>query len=242
MPIPDLQLSHEGRLGDELYEALRAAILDGTLRADERLGEESIAAAAAVSRTPVREALHKLAVDGLVQVSKRGVVVGSFSLSELGDLCSVRVTLEAMAAGLAAVSMTDLELATLQGIHLEYRDATARTNVVRLVGVNHAFHELIWQGSRNRYLATELRVLTSQIDRLQETTLAVRARRAQAAKEHDMILQAVLDRDAAKAESVSRQHFRQAMALRLGESRLAMNGQGGAGRAGRRRARATRNT
>jgi DNA-binding GntR family transcriptional regulator len=219
MPLPQIELPGQRSRAEELYDVLRALILDGSLQAGERLVEGAMAAAASVSRTPVREALHKLEVDGLVQSSSRGAVVAEFTLAELSDLCSVRETLEAMATGLAATARTELELITLNGIHAQYREATERGDVGRMVDLNHAFHETIWQGSRNRYLAERLRVLRSQIERLQETTLAAAGRRREALAEHQQMVDAIARRDAPTAEQVARQHFRHAMALRLTDRR-----------------------
>lgn len=226
MPLPPIRLRGERPRAVELYELLRTVILDGTLAADERLVEESIAAAAGVSRTPVREALHRLEVDGLVQNSSRGTIVTAFTLEELADLCSVRETLEAMATGLAASSMTDMELITLRGVQQAYRDATAAADLQRLTDTNHAFHETIWQGSRNRYLRERLVVLRSQIERLQETTLGTESRRLEALGEHEQILAAIEQRDSETAERVARLHFRKAMAMRLTNRRLAMRVEG----------------
>jgi DNA-binding GntR family transcriptional regulator len=221
MPLPRIDLPGERSRAEELYAVLRTAILDGTLHANERLVEEAIGLAASVSRTPVREALHKLEVDGFVQAGSRGMVVAAFTLDELADLCSVRETLEAMATGLAAVSLTELELITLKGIHARFRDAIEREAVEELVSLNHVFHEAIWHGSRNRYLADRLRVLRSQIERLQETTLAAASRRREALAEHEEMLRAIASRDLPAAEAIARQHFRRAMAIRLTNRHLA---------------------
>ena len=225
MSLGPIRLSGARPRAAELYEALRSAILNGSLDAEERLVEESIAAAAGVSRTPVREALHKLEVDGLVQATPRGMVVTRFSLEELSDLCSVREVLEGMATGLAAASITDLELITLRGIQEQYREASLQADIPWMTAMNHAFHETIWQGSRNRYLQERLTVLRSQIERLQETTLAMESRRLEALEEHDLILSAIERHESDRADKVARAHFRKAMAIRLMNRRLAMGEQ-----------------
>ncbi len=225
MSLGPIRLSGARPRAAELYEALRSAILNGSLDAEERLVEESIAAAAGVSRTPVREALHKLEVDGLVQATPRGMVVTRFSLEELSDLCSVREVLEGMATGVAAASMTDLELITLRGIQEQYRESSLRGDIPRITALNHAFHETIWQGSRNRYLQERLTVLRSQIERLQETTLAMEGRRLEASEEHDRIVTAIERREVETADRVARAHFRKAMAIRLMNRRLALGEQ-----------------
>ncbi len=222
MSLRRIELKGDRRRAVELYEFLRAAILTGSLDGEERLVEESLAAAAGVSRTPVREALHRLEMDGLVRSTPRGLVVTRFSLGELADLCSVREVLEGMATGLAATAMTDIELITLRGIQEEYRAASLAADVQKLTACNHAFHDVIWEGSRNRYLQERLAVLRSQIERLQETTLALESRRAEALCEHDDIVDAIACRDSARAEGVARDHFRKAMAIRLTNRRVGM--------------------
>lgn len=224
MPLPPIHLKSEHPLALELYEALRAAILDGALEPDERLVEVAIASAVGVSRTPVREALHRLEVDGLVQTTSRGMIVSVFTVEQLSELCSVRETLEAMATGLAATSMTDLEVITLRDIHDQYRQATEAGDIPRLIMVNRAFHETVWQGARNGYLRERLVVLRSQIERMQRTTLANPDRHQEALREHGEMLQAIERHDTQTAEAVARQHFRTAMALRLTNLRLTLNG------------------
>jgi DNA-binding GntR family transcriptional regulator len=209
-----------------LYDYLRQAILDGTLEVNERLVEGTIATAASVSRTPVREALGKLEVDGLVKSTPRGTVVGVFSMDELSDLCSVRETLEGMASQVSATTMSEMEVLSLERVNHAYEEATRTADIRRLVELNHAFHEAIWQGSRNRYLADRLRTLRSQIERIQETTLAIPARREDAMREHAEILQAIREHDQERAERVTRQHFRRAMAMRLAHRRMEASGTG----------------
>src|ERR1051326_8637601 len=89
---------------DELYDHLRAAIVQGTLEPNTRLVELALAREAGISRTPVREALHRLEVDGLVRTSSRGMVVVDFSEDELVELCVAREGIESMVARLAAAA------------------------------------------------------------------------------------------------------------------------------------------
>jgi DNA-binding GntR family transcriptional regulator len=217
MPLNAIELGGDRPVAIELYEWLRAAIESGDLRAHERLIEMEIARLAGVSRTPVREALHRLEVERLVRDSGSGgrEVVG-FSLAELGDLCAVRETLEGMAAALAAGARSELDCETLEGIlEAERAAATAGEDIQLQVDLNHAFHETIWRASRNRYLADELKDLRSLIERLQESSLRNPARLKQALEEHVAILTAVKDGRREEAEKLVRQHFHNALATRL---------------------------
>jgi DNA-binding GntR family transcriptional regulator len=206
---------------DEVYESLRYRILNGELTPNERLIEQTIAADAGVSRTPVREALHRLEVDGLVESKGRSIVVAGLSAEDLSELGTVRESLEGLAARLAALARSDIDVATLERLVADSEEAVASDDVARFVEINHAFHEVIWTSARNRYLARQLALLRSLIERRQTTTLASRERRAEALIEHAAIVRAVIARDPDSAEAAARAHFRNALTIRILNAHLA---------------------
>lgn len=209
---------------DRIYELLRQAILSGRLAPNERLVEATIAARAQVSRTPVREALHRLAMDGLVQETGRGVVVCPVDINLLGELCAVRETLEGMVTRLAAISRSDAELTALKRTHGEFRQGIVEgASVGHLVQLSHTFHTIIWQASHNRYLAQQLRAIREQIERVQNNELFDSWRRSSAVSEHELILQAIADRDPDAAERAARAHYQEATVLRLVVAQAAGN-------------------
>jgi DNA-binding GntR family transcriptional regulator len=217
MPLRQISLPSRQSIAQELYIYLRGAILSGELRPYERLVENHIAELAAVSRTPVREALHRLEVSGLVRESERGgVEVCGFSLNELADLCAVRETLEAMASGLAATSRSDMDLAMLKQIAKAEERAIGEGGSPDIhVSLNHSFHETLWHASRNRYLTSQLQGLRELIEGLQMTTLQSVERQTDAVKEHLAIVDAVERRAADEAADLARIHFRNALTTRL---------------------------
>jgi DNA-binding GntR family transcriptional regulator len=217
MPLQSIPLPGKRSRAEELYTRLRAAILSGELRPNERLVENTLAELASVSRTPVRQALHQLESEGLVRESKSGgMEVVGFSLDEIADLCAVRETLEGMASGLAATARSEMELTLLSSV-LEAEQQAVRDQSPPLLGVelNHRFHETIWNASRNRYLAAQLRTLREMIEQRQSSTLRSNERRRRALDEHEEILNAIRERDVPAAEQAARAHFRNAMAARL---------------------------
>jgi DNA-binding GntR family transcriptional regulator len=227
MPLKPVQLPQQRSRANELYDWLRDAIETGELQPRERLVETTIARLANVSRTPVREALQRLEVDGFARNGEGGLEVIGFSLDELSELCAVRETLEGLATSLAAGSRSEMELATLRQINQEEErlQGLDGDDVVHArVELNHGFHETLWLAARNRYLADELRHLRSLIERLQDTTLRDPERIEQAIQEHREIVGALESRDADAAEQLARKHFRNAMARRLGTTAV-MNGQ-----------------
>jgi DNA-binding GntR family transcriptional regulator len=211
-----IELPGLGSLADELYAYLREAILSGELAPNERLVEATLAQTAHVSRTPVREALKRLEMDGLVKTtSSRGVVVTAFSYDELHDLCVAREGMEGLAARLAASSRSEFDLVNLDHTMEQTAAAVERADVPRLVDLNHAFHEAVWRASRNRYLAQELRLLRGLIERMQQTTLTTPDRQRQMLQEHGETVEALRRGDSEAAEKITRHHFQRAMAIRL---------------------------
>jgi DNA-binding GntR family transcriptional regulator len=208
-------LPSEGARGEHVYETLLAAIVSGELRPGERLVERSLAHKLGVSRTPVREALHRLGMAGLVQTTNRETVVAVHSEEDLHDLCVAREGLEGLVARLAASGRADLDLMRLDHNLAESADAVAVGDVPRLVALNHAFHDAVWIAAGNRYLAGQLRLLRGLIERLQQTTLAVPHRQQEMLEEHRALVEALRGQDAHEAEEITRRHFRTAMALRL---------------------------
>jgi DNA-binding GntR family transcriptional regulator len=140
----------------EVYEQLRQAIVDGSIRPNERLIEIDLAERLGVSRTPVRETMLRLAGDGLIVSQRRGWVVREHSADEIREVYEVRAALEGFAAGLAAQRATDAELNTIEGIHQSYVDLIQDSSRGTLVEHNDAFHEAIIAAARNRLLTDQI--------------------------------------------------------------------------------------
>ena len=218
MPLARVTLPAGRSRANELYDWLSDAIVSGELQPRERLVETTIAELANVSRTPVRQALQRLEIDGLARDGESGLEVVGFSVDELSDLCAVREALEALATRLAASAGSEVEFALLCQLVDEEeflnRGDDERVTLAR-VELNHAFHETLWRAGRNRYLTDELRRLRNLIERLQDTTLREPERREQALQEHRAIVEALVNRDGELAEQLVCQHLRNAVALRL---------------------------
>ncbi|HYT84482.1 MAG TPA: GntR family transcriptional regulator [Gemmatimonadales bacterium] len=200
-------------MADELYDHLREAIVRGELAPNERVIEEAVAARARVSRTPVREALHRLEVDGLVRTSPRGTTVVEFSAEELAETCAVRDHLEGLAARLAAAQRTDLDLVMLDELTAEYEAAIA--DVGRIIDLNHEFHDIVWEAARNRFLTRQLSLVRALIERRDATTLSTEDRQREALVEHRAIVAALRACDADAAEAAALEHFHRASARRV---------------------------
>ena len=140
---------------EEAYEAIRRAILDGTLRPGERIVEQRLAKMLDVSRTPVREALHKLERENLVARSGRGMAVQTFTPEEVRDIYDLRAHIESFAARRAAERISDLEIAELRAVQDQLAAEVAREEsddvewLREPARLNQQFHLLVVRAARS---------------------------------------------------------------------------------------------
>lgn len=145
-----------GTRSTEVYEQLRRAIVEGSIRPNERLIESELAERLDVSRTPIRESILRLAGDGLVVSHRRGWVVREHSPQEIREVFEIRAALEGFAARLAAERATDAELARIQSIHRDYSESIQNSNRGQLVAHNDDFHEAVIAAAGNQLLAEQI--------------------------------------------------------------------------------------
>src|SRR5438132_10319666 len=139
---------------EELRLQLADEIVRGALAPGSPLDETDIARRFSVSRTPVREALRQLAASGLVDArAHRGALVARPSIERLNAMFEAMAELEALCAGLAAERMLPAERHRLEAIHEELRVLSYAGNPDRFHGVNERFHNAIYAGSQNGYIA-----------------------------------------------------------------------------------------
>src|SRR5215510_7444782 len=139
---------------EELRLQLADEIVRGTLRPGAPLDETDIARRFNVSRTPVREALRQLVASGLVEAQPhRGAVVARPSIERLTGMFEAMAELEALCAGLAAERMTATDRHALEAVHEELRMLSYAGNPDRFHEVNERFHNAVYAGSHNDYIA-----------------------------------------------------------------------------------------
>lgn len=197
----------ETRLADRLRRALESEIATGELAQGTRLDETSLAARFGVSRTPVREALTALASAGLVEARPRqGAVVAALPLDRLVQMFEVMAELEALCTRLAARRMTrdnreELEKA-LEACY-EVADPDRPDDYYE---ANLRFHEAIYAGSHNAFLAEQTRTLRNRLQPYRRTQLTRPGRIATSLAEHVEIVKAINSGDAISAEAAMRRH------------------------------------
>jgi DNA-binding GntR family transcriptional regulator len=195
-------------LAEKLASAIADGILDGSLKPGIRLDEISLAQQHGVSRTPVREALRQLVASGLVDArAHRGAVVARPSIERLTGMFEAMAELEAICAGLAAERMPAVERQKLEAIHEELRVLSYAGNPERFHEVNERFHNAIYAGSQNGYIAEmtlSTRVRVQPFRRAQFRNLG---RLAKSHAEHDRVVVAIMRGDKIGATAAMRAHI-----------------------------------
>lgn len=198
-------------LRELVLDAIREAIINGSLKPRERLMEIQLAEELGVSRTPIREALRKLELEGfIVMLPRKGAYVADVSFKDIADVFEIRAALESLAAGLAAERITDEELEEMERHLVEKADAIARHDMTQLVEVDTKFHELVYRASRNDRLSLIINNLREQIQRYRSTSLAYPGRMKQSLEEHRAIVEAIQSRDSQLARQLALEHIENA--------------------------------
>lgn len=211
-------------LREIVFETLREAIIQGRLKPGERLMEIQLAEEMGVSRTPVREAIRKLELEGfVVMVPRKGAYVAGISIKDIVDVFEVRAALEALAAGLAAERATPEELEDMERAVLQIYEVSNGQNLDSLVERDTRFHELIYKASRNQRLVQIITLLKEHFQRFRTTSLALPGRGKHAVEEHKNIVEAISERNVELASTLAREHIETAEQLFLnamGEAKL----------------------
>lgn len=195
-------------LWEQVRDRLREDILAGRLEPGTELSEVALAKDFGTSRGPLREALGRLASEGLVTITpRRGAVVAQLSREEFIDAYQVREALETLAVRLAVPLMSDAEIAHLREL-CELMDRAARDDEVRVFfDTNNSFHEALVRGSRNRKLHDVHRMLVGQMVPYLPRSLELRGNLQQSVAEHQAILAAIEERDVERAAALLAEHI-----------------------------------
>ena len=195
-------------LGGKVFEAIEQAILGGTYAAGDSLTELGLSAELGVSRTPVREALRQMELEGLVQsVPNKGTVVVGISQKDIEDIYTIRMSIEGLACEWAAQKINGKELEKLKEI-IELQEFYAQKNdVLQVWQLDRKFHETIYDASRSRPLKHTLTNFHNYIQKARELSFKSGGRTALSVKEHRDIYEAVTQHDGEKARVLTRQHI-----------------------------------
>lgn len=211
-------------LWQRVYDHLREEILTGRLKPGAELGEVPLSEQLGVSRGPLREAIGRLAAEGLVTVRpRRGAVVRSLSKDEFLELYQVREGLEAIAVRLAVPRLTADDFATLQELIDAMAAYAERNEIAEFFEANAAFHAHLVSASDNGKLREIYGQLLGQIGRYRMRSLTLRGNLHRSVAEHAAILRAARRGDAERAAHLMAEHVRvpQRRLKALGEDEFA---------------------
>ena len=182
-------------LRDVVFNTLRQAILKGELEPGERLMEIQLADRLGVSRTPIREAIRKLELEGLVlMIPRKGAEVAKISEKSLRDVLEVRRSLEELAIELACQRMSDSDIEDLEIAQNAFQ-------------TDEHYHDIIYNGTGNNRLVQILNNLREQMYRYRLEYIKDAEKRQILVVEHEQILKAVRGRKAAEAKTLIREHI-----------------------------------
>lgn len=195
-------------LRDIVFETLRTAILDGKLKPGERVMEVQLAEKLGVSRTPVREAIRKLELEGLlVMLPRKGAYVADVSIKDVLNVLEVRASLEGLAASLAAERITEEEIESLRKSADEFEEMNRLNDRDGMVQKDTEFHSVLLNASRNNKLLSIVEGLSDYVQRFRVIYFTEYSDAKNIMDEHRAILNAISERDGEKANQVAQDHI-----------------------------------
>lgn len=209
------EVPQHGQTSDRVAEILKEAILDGVLPPSYWLREKELANELSVSRTPIREALRRLSMEGLVVITAhQGAMVVPLTMEDILEVYAVRESLEGLASRLAAKNRTKEHIEQLREA-LEKMERAARGEAPELARLNLEFHRIIRRSTKNQFLDRFLLQVEQAVRRFGNTTFEFSEWVEDSIKEHGEIIEAIEERDGEKAERLATEHMRHARRLRV---------------------------
>jgi DNA-binding GntR family transcriptional regulator len=201
-------LPEKKSLGRNVYERLKQAIVKGEFPSQARVVESRVAGALGISRTPVREAMHKLEREGLLRQSPSGgfYVVG-LTRKDIEETFGIRSVLESYAARLAALQHKEKDLGPLERKIEEFGASLDRGRFQDLLRINTDFHDLLYALSLSPKLIKIINDLRDPIYRFRKVILKVEEMARKSNEDHRLMLELIRRRDAEAVEILVRDHI-----------------------------------
>jgi DNA-binding GntR family transcriptional regulator len=195
-------------LGQDVFDYLKNAIIDQTIEPGSRLVESKISEMLGISRTPLREALHKLErEDWIEKIPSGGFQVVKLSQMDIEHTFGIRSVLEAYAARLATQNHADKDLAPLEKKMHEFQKYLGKGNKDKLQKINTEFHDLLYGLSGSPKLTKMINQLRAQISRFRQIILKQDEYAQESNEDHIQMLLAIKNRDGDLVERLVRTHI-----------------------------------
>jgi DNA-binding GntR family transcriptional regulator len=213
-----LRVHKKKSLREEVYQSLRKSILYGKLKAGQRLIEEQLAGQVEISRTPVREAFHKLERDELVtRLPKGGFAVREFTKEDVEEIFGIRTALESYAAYLATLHIAPDKISILEKKLKESEDALKKGNDDQVVRLNTEFHDLLYKSCKSRKLVEMINTFRDYFYRYRSVLLHIDDAIRISNEDHRQMLEAMKKKNPRLAERLVRRHLARGKELVLRE-------------------------
>lgn len=191
-----------------IFDRIREEILNNKYKVGEKIVEAKLAEELGVSRTPVREALKQLELDGLVEnIPNRGVVVKGITSQDIADIYTIRMEIEGIAAKWCVERMDDTHIDTLKEIFELMEFYTFKKDVERCFELNTKFHETIYMATKSRYLEHVLKDFQIFMKTTRIKSLKMDGRMEESLAEHKLILESLIEKDVSLAVERIKNHI-----------------------------------
>ncbi len=195
-------------LREKVFKCIRQDILSGKYQRGDELTEAGLGASLGVSRTPVREALRQLELEGLVEsIPNKGVFVTGISTKDIRDIYEIRSRLEGLCARWAAKNITQQQLDEMEEIMYLTEYHVRKEHYDQLSVLDGRFHELLYEASHSRIIAHELSGFHQYVQLARKQSLRNSTRSLRSNEEHQRILEALKIHDEELAEKLATEHI-----------------------------------
>lgn len=196
-------------LRGKVFESIREDILSGRYKQNTELKEAAIGAELGVSRTPVREALRQLELEGLVTIiPNRGAYVNMITAKDVQDIYIIRSMLEGLCARWATENITKDQLEGLEETLCLSEYHTQKKNYEKLYELDSLFHEQMYSASNSRILNHVLSDFHDYVKMVRKATISSNTRSVKSTEEHRAIFEAIRSKDADRAEELAKHHVK----------------------------------
>ena len=196
-------------LRGRVFQSIREDILSGRYEQNTELKEAAIGAELGVSRTPVREALRQLELEGLVTIiPNRGAYVNMITAKDVQDIYVIRSMLEGLCARWAAQSITAEQLDSMEETLCLSEYHTSKKNYEKLYELDSLFHEQLYEAGGSRILNHILSDFHDYVKMVRKVTISASGRSVTSTEEHRAIFEAIKEKDPDKAEALAKEHVK----------------------------------
>jgi DNA-binding GntR family transcriptional regulator len=216
--VTGVRVSKRKSLREEVYDSLRKSIIHGKLKAGQRLIEEQLAHQVGISRTPVREAFHKLERDDLVaRLPKGGFVVKKFTREDVEEIFGIRGALESYAAYLATSHISPDRMEILEKKIDESEQALEKQDYDRVVQLHTEFHDFLYKSCKSKKLIEMINNFSDYFFRYRAALLHAETGFQHSIEDHRQMLEAMKKKNPRLVERIVRNHLSRGKEIALKE-------------------------